>query len=121
MGKKMKNPPKIFHVNWFGTDSNGKFLWPGFGENLRVLEWIIERCQSKTKGNKTPIGFIPEEKELDLTGLKLSDDYLDKLLSVNKAEWREELKSQKEFLDTFGKDLPREIWAEYEALRKRLV
>ena len=120
MGKKMKKAPKIFHVNWFGIDEKGKFLWPGFGENLRVLEWIIERCQSKTKGNKTPIGYIPNQNELDLTGLKISKEALDKLLKINKSDWLEELKSQKEFLESFGADLPKEIWAEYEALKKRL-
>ena len=120
MGKRMVNPPKVFHVNWFRTDENGKFLWPGFGENLRILEWILDRCNNKVKANQTPIGYIPKPEDIDLTGLNLSPGTLDKLLSIDNQEWLEELKEIKVFFDKFGKDLPRELWQEYKALSKRL-
>ena len=71
MGKNMKNAPKIFHVNWFKTDENGKFLWPGYGDNLRVLEWIIDRSNGSTNAVQSPIGYLPNKKDLDLTGLEL--------------------------------------------------
>ena len=69
MGKRLEKVPKIFHVNWFRMDENGKFLWPGYGENLRVLEWILDRCNNKADAVKTPIGYIPAPNSLDLTGL----------------------------------------------------
>ena len=120
MGKRRVNPPKVFQVNWFRTDENGKFLWPGFGENLRILEWILDRCNNKVKANQTPIGYIPKPEDIDLTGLNLSPGTLDKLLSIDNQEWLEELKEIKVFFDKFGKDLPRELWQEYKALSKRL-
>ncbi len=72
MGRRMANPPKIFHVNWFRTDENGKFLWPGYGENLRVIEWILDRCRGEADAVKTPIGYVPTPESLDLTGLDVS-------------------------------------------------
>ncbi|MFH1655845.1 MAG: phosphoenolpyruvate carboxykinase (GTP) [Candidatus Omnitrophota bacterium] len=120
MGKKMAKPPRIFHVNWFRTDENGKFLWPGFGENLRVLEWILDRCNEKVSAVKTPIGFIPRKEDIDLTGLDLPKESLDKLLAIDKQEWLCELEAQKEFLNKFGKDLPDEISMEWQALKQRL-
>ena len=72
MGKRMTKPPKIFHVNWFRTDENGEFLWPGYGENLRVIEWILDRCRGEADAVKTPIGYVPTPDSLDLTGLDIS-------------------------------------------------
>lgn len=120
MGKKIKKQPKIFHVNWFRTDEKGKFLWPGFGDNLRVLEWILDRCDNKVGAATTPIGYIPRPENLDMSGLKLSDGALDKLLSVNKKDWLEELKGIKPFFKQFKKDLPEELWSEYGQLLDRL-
>jgi phosphoenolpyruvate carboxykinase (GTP) len=120
MGKRMKKPPKIFHVNWFRMDEKGKFLWPGFGENLRVLEWILERCQKRIEAVKTPIGYIPLASHIDMTGLALSEGAMAKLLEVNGADWQEELKGIRKFFKTFKKDLPEELWQECEALEKRL-
>ena len=77
MGRRMANPPKIFHVNWFRTDENGKFLWPGYGENLRVIEWILDRCRGEADAVKTPIGYVPTPESLDLTGLDISRETLD--------------------------------------------
>ncbi|MFH1269799.1 MAG: phosphoenolpyruvate carboxykinase (GTP) [Candidatus Omnitrophota bacterium] len=121
MGKKMVKPPKIFHVNWFRSDERGKFLWPGFGENLRVLEWILDRCDNKVEaGAMTPIGYIPRPSDIDMTGLELSLSVLDKLLAIDKEKWLEELKSIKAFFRQFKKDLPPELWQEYEELKYRL-
>lgn len=120
LGKKMNNPPRIFHVNWFRQDENGQFMWPGFGENLRVIEWILDRCNNKVDAVKTPIGYIPKPQDIDMTGLDLPPATLDKLLSIDKNDWLNELESQKEFFKIFGKDLPKEIVDEWQALKNRL-
>ncbi|MFA5097702.1 MAG: phosphoenolpyruvate carboxykinase (GTP) [Candidatus Margulisiibacteriota bacterium] len=121
MGKKMVSSPKIFHVNWFRQDENGDFMWPGFGENLRVLEWIIDRCRQKVKAVESPIGYLPDPEDIDLTGLDISLEKMKKLLSIDKSEWAVELESQKEFLRSFGRGLPKELWREHEGLKKRLA
>ena len=120
MGKRMNKPPKIFHVNWFRTDEKGEALWPGFGENLRVLEWILDRCNNKVEAMKSPIGYIPKTSDLDMTGLDLSPSTLKKLLAIDKKEWLRELKDIKKFFVQFKKDLPSELWQEYNLLAKRL-
>ncbi|MCL5770991.1 MAG: phosphoenolpyruvate carboxykinase (GTP) [Actinobacteria bacterium] len=120
MGSKMKNPPKIFHVNWFRTDDNGKFLWPGFGDNLRVLEWIIARSNNEVDAIKSPIGYIPDVKDLDLTGLSLDNNTLQKLFEINKDEWEKEAKDIKEFYNKFGDNFPEELNNELEDLIKRI-
>ncbi|NQT89674.1 MAG: phosphoenolpyruvate carboxykinase (GTP) [Candidatus Omnitrophica bacterium] len=120
MEKKLDKAPKIFHVNWFRQDKDGKFLWPGFGENLRILEWVLDRCNDKAGARKTPIGFVPNPTDIDMTGLKLSNDKMRELLLVDKKEWKQELKGQKEFLSRFEKDLPQGIKRQYLLLKKRL-
>lgn len=120
LGKKMSAPPKIFHVNWFKRDDQANFLWPGYGENLRVLEWIIQRCRAKVKARKTPLGYIPYAKDLDLTGLKMPAKKLKELFVINKADWSPELEDIKKFFKQFGQDLPPELWYEYKSLEKRL-
>ena len=120
MGKRMAKAPKIFHVNWFRTDEKGKVLWPGFGENLRILEWILERCNNKVGAVKTAIGYIPKISDIDMTGLELLAETLKKLFRINKGDWLEELKDIKKFFGQFKKDLPPELWREYDALSKRL-
>jgi phosphoenolpyruvate carboxykinase (GTP) len=120
MGKRLKVSPKIFHVNWFRMNAAGKFLWPGFGENLRVLEWILERAAGEADAVETPIGFIPKTTGLDLSGLNLSNDVMEELLSVDTKEWLEDLKSQEEFFNQFGSRLPAEIKSELANLKKRL-
>ena len=119
MGKRMKNAPKIFHVNWFRKDEKGKFLWPGYCENLRVLEWIVDRCDGKVDALKSPIGYIPKAENIDLTGLSLAPGILDKLFKLDKKHWVEELGGIKEFFKLFKKDLPEELWQEYEQLKQR--
>jgi len=121
MGKIMSKAPRIFHVNWFRTGADGKFLWPGYRENLRVLEWILDRCNGTVGCQKTPIGYLPRLKDIDMTKLNLAEGAIKKLLAVNRKDWLEELKGIKEFFKTFGDDLPEELWQEYYALHKRLT
>ena len=120
MGQRIKKQPKIFHVNWFRTGSDGKFLWPGFGDNLRVLEWILGRVEGTAEAEETPIGYIPKSNSIDLKGLSLDQNKVQELLSIDSQEWLEDLKSQEEFYVQFGDRLPKEIRSELDALRKRL-
>ncbi|MFA5095800.1 MAG: phosphoenolpyruvate carboxykinase (GTP) [Candidatus Omnitrophota bacterium] len=120
MGGRMAKPPKIFHVNWFRTDEKGEFLWPGYKENLRVLEWIIDRCNNKVGACETAIGYVPYPADIDMTGLKLAKGAMERLLEVRRPDWIEELKGIRKFFNCFKKDLPAELWEEYEALSWRL-
>ncbi len=120
MGRKLTNPPKLFHVNWFRTGTDGEFLWPGFGENLRVLDWIVRRCRDEVDAKETPIGYVPTSDGLDMDGLELSVEVMEQLLSISSDDWREEIKGIGEFFAKFGDRLPGEIWDEYRALRRRL-
>ncbi len=120
MGKKMAHQPKIFHVNWFRTDETGKFLWPGYGDNLRVIEWILDRCNNKVEAVMTPIGYLPKASDIDLTGLHIPNEAMHKLLEVNNKQWLEELKEVKHLFKQFNKKLPPELWQEYAQLEKRL-
>ena len=120
MGKRMQKSPKIFCVNWFRQDENGKFIWPGFGENLRVLEWILDRCNNKVDALKKPIGYIPKLGDIDMTGLELPAGTMERLLEINNEEWLKELVGIKEFFRKFKYDLPQELWDEFMALKERL-
>jgi phosphoenolpyruvate carboxykinase (GTP) len=120
MGSCMKRPPKIFHINWFRTDASGKFLWPGFGENLRVLLWVLARCSGKAGARMTPIGYIPELNDIEMTGIEGVSDKMKELFEVRADEWKEEAKEIKKFFETFGSRLPAGLWDEYNALCKRL-
>ncbi len=120
MGKKIPKPPKIFHVNWFRKGADGKFLWPGFGENVRVLKWILERVEGRGGAEETPIGFVPSRNALTLDGLNLSSETIDELLEVDPEDWEQELVDSKEFLQKFGSRLPREIREEHDKLSGRL-
>ena len=112
--------PRIFYVNWFRQDQNGKFLWPGFGENSRVLKWIFERCDGKVHAKETPIGRLPEIADLDTSGLDMSRDKLEQLLRVNVQEWLAEVPSIKEHFAKFGTHLPAGLNEELKALEERL-
>lgn len=112
-----ENLPKIFQVNWFRKDTNGKFLWPGFAENARVVEWIAGRLEGSLAGKETPIGVIPADGELNVSGLDLSRDQLEELLSVPEATWKPELESMQEFLDSFGMRIPNELGDELAKTR----
>ena len=120
MGPKLKNPPKIFHVNWFRKDADGKFLWPGYGENVRVLKWILDRIEGRAAANDTPIGYVPTADSLTLDGLNISRAAIDELLKVDSNDWAEELDSTGKFFEKFGKRLPEEIRAEHNSLAERL-
>ena len=120
MGTRMAKAPRIFAVNWFRMDAQGKFMWPGFGENLRILEWVLDRCENKVGAVQTPIGFVPNVYDLDMTGLSMGQEELSKLFEIRAEEWLEELRGIKQFFQTFNKDLPSELWDEYESLSRRL-
>ncbi|MDO4562851.1 MAG: phosphoenolpyruvate carboxykinase (GTP) [Clostridia bacterium] len=120
MGKKIPNPPKIFHVNWFRQDENGHFMWPGFGDNLRVINWILDRCDDKASASKTAIGYIPEPSDINIDGLDLDMDTLKELLSVDKEIWKSEIDGISEFFAKFGDKLPEGIKEQLEALKERL-
>jgi aspartate/methionine/tyrosine aminotransferase len=120
IGRRMAHPPKIFHVNWFRTDENGDFLWPGYGENLRVVEWILDRCRGEADAVKTPIGYVPAPDSLDMTGLNVSRETLAKLFLVNRASWYEETDGVASFFGQFGKRFPPALWEQLESLRQRL-
>jgi phosphoenolpyruvate carboxykinase (GTP) len=120
MGALLKTPPKIFHVNWFRQDASGRFLWPGFGENLRVLRWVLERCKSSDAAVETPIGWVPSPGAIDTTGLSLAPGAMEELSAVSKEAWRTEAAGIGEFFDKFGDRLPAEMTRQREALAKRL-
>ncbi|MBO7214526.1 MAG: phosphoenolpyruvate carboxykinase (GTP), partial [Clostridia bacterium] len=120
MGKKIGNQPKIFNVNWFRTDDEGNFIWPGFGDNLRVLEWIIKRCKGEVEANEVAIGYVPNAEDINIEGLDINLDTVKELLTVDKATWIEEVKGIKEFYAQFGDRLPKELAVELEALEARL-
>ena len=120
MGKKIGNQPKIFNVNWFRTDDEGNFIWPGFGDNLRVLEWIIKRCKGEVEANEVAIGYVPNAEDINIEGLDINLDTVKELLTVDKATWLEEVKGIKEFYAQFGDRLPKELAVELEALEARL-
>jgi phosphoenolpyruvate carboxykinase (GTP) len=112
--------PKIFYVNWFRQDENGKFLWPGYGENSRVLKWIFERCDGAVPATDTPIGRIPQPADLDLRGLELAQDRLARLLDVDVEGWRAEVPRIKQHFAQFGSRLPKGLLDEVEGLEQRL-
>lgn len=120
MGEKMTNPPKIFHVNWFKTDENDEFMWPGFGDNLRVILWMLNRCEGKAGAVETPLGFEPSAEDLDLTGLDISEDTLEKLLSVDKEVWKDEIQGIEEFYKQFD-SLPKEITENFNRLKEEIL
>src|SRR3954467_5055490 len=113
--------PKIFFVNWFRRGDDGRFLWPGFGENSRVMKWIIERVEGKANGSTTPIGIVPGAGDLDLEGLDVDAADVDEALAVNAAEWREELPLIEEWFEFVGEKLPTGIKDEFDALKHRLA
>jgi phosphoenolpyruvate carboxykinase (GTP) len=122
MGKKSSEDklPRIFYVNWFRKSAEGKWLWPGYGDNSRVLKWVIERVSGKGRAEKTAIGYIPAKDALDVSGLKISGSELSELLNVNTGEWKNEIPSIEEHYAQFGSHLPKELKEELQSLGKRL-
>jgi phosphoenolpyruvate carboxykinase (GTP) len=122
IGKKTTEDklPKIFYVNWFRRDKNGGFLWPGYGENSRVLKWVIDRIENKVSANETAIGLAPKAEDLELSGLSLSSEQINEVLAVNLEEWRDELPLIQEWFEKIGSKLPSELVAELETLKTKV-
>jgi len=114
--EKSENLPKIFHVNWFRQDAAGKFLWPGFGENLRVLRWILDRCEGRVGARETPIGYLPNADDIDTSGLNVKVETMDALLSVNVEQWKQEMDSVGDYLDSYGERLPQGLHDQHQRI-----
>ena len=112
--------PKIYHVNWFRTGSRGEFLWPGFGENIRALDWIVKRLEGEAKGSETPIGNVPDVNEFDIDETSVSKETLRELITVKKGEWVEEVGSHRDYFKSLGEKIPVELESEIKELEKRL-
>ena len=120
MGDLIQNKPKIFNVNWFRTDDEGNFIWPGFGENMRVLEWIMARCFDEVGADESPIGYVPKPEDINLEESGVSIETLSELLTIDKELWKKEAEGIREFYGKFGDKLPRELLEELEKLEKNL-
>lgn len=120
MGKKIKVQPKIFNVNWFRTDSEGHFIWPGFGDNMRVLDWILKRCEETVDADETAIGYVPKPEDINLEGCSVDEETLKGLLNVDTETWKKEAEGIKEFYKKFGDRLPKELEEELASLESRL-
>ena len=121
MGKEVgENTPKVFNVNWFRTDDEGHFIWPGFGDNMRVLMWILDRCDGKADAVETAIGFEPKAEDINVEGLEIGTDVIEGLLDVDKELWLKETEGIEEFYAKFGTHLPKELKDELETLKANL-
>lgn len=118
---KSENLPKVFHVNWFRKDADGNFMWPGFGDNMRVLKWITERCAGQSNAVKTPIGLIPNGSDLDLSGLDLDQKVVDALLAIDPNIWRTEIEAIEEYFGSFGERIPSEILVQIERIKREIT
>ena len=121
MGHVIANKPLIFHVNWFRTDDKGNFIWPGFGDNMRVILWILARCAGEVDAVRTPIGYVPKPEDINIEGLKgITVNTVKDLLSVDVESWKADIDNIKEFYNQVGDHVPAEMWEELNALEKRL-
>jgi phosphoenolpyruvate carboxykinase (GTP) len=120
VGKILRLPPRIFRVNWFRVGKSGRFLWPGFSDNLRVLKWILDRCEGHGDAVATPIGLVPAADAIDRQGLNLPDAVMSDLLKVDPAEWNEVIPDQKHFMVSFAGRIPKGILDEHQELSRRL-
>ena len=121
MGHHIRNKPKLFQVNWFRQDADGNYLWPGFGENLRIIEWILARSREEVEAVRTPIGFVPNVGDIDMSGLTLPDDVMQQLFRIDTADWQQELAGIREFFEQFGVRLPGELHRQADALERLLA
>jgi len=120
-GERGLKLPGIFHVNWFRRDESGRFLWPGFGENLRVLRWIIDRCKGAVGAAETPIGYLPHARDIDLRDIDVTPETLAELFAVDGEQWREEMESISEYLAGFGDRVPPALWQELDRILAALT
>jgi phosphoenolpyruvate carboxykinase (GTP) len=120
MQAKIPYPPKLFQVNWFRKGKDGKFLWPGFGENMRVLKWIVDRAHVRTTGQETVLGWVPKAGDLDLSGLNISSEQVDEATSIHPEEWKKELSSESDFFEMLGKTSPLTLQLQRQLLLSRL-
>jgi len=120
IGKRLSRPPKIFSINWFRVDEDGKFIWPGFGENIRVLKWIVDRVNNRAGAQETPVGLVPRLQDFNCEGLNVPSEKLEKLFEVNVSDWATEAEDIKNFLFQFGEHLPEGLREECKALTKHL-
>ena len=129
MGKKIKHQPKIFHVNWFRLTDEGKFIWPGFGDNFRVLEWIMRRCKNEVDAREVEIGYIPYAKDINLQDLEyeiepgrpFNEKELEAILTVEKEYWLTDIKSIEEFYAQFGSRMPEKLLEEFATFKNKLL
>jgi len=122
LGRSLKQPPKIFRVNWFRRDANGKFLWPGFSENMRVLAWIVGRCQGRAQGADTALGLMPRYQDLNWAGLeKMTAARFAELTQIDAAAWKEELRSHDELFAKLGARLPAALEARRGRMHEKLA
>jgi phosphoenolpyruvate carboxykinase (GTP) len=117
MQKRVPYPPKIFMVNWFRRGQDGKFLWPGYGDNMRVLKWILDRAHGKVGAQETLFGWVPKQGHIDLSGLDIPADVVDEATHIDEVEWKAELEDQKKFFDQFGDRMPKTL----ELVRQQLL
>ena len=121
MGTKIPHAPKIFHVNWFRTDDEGNFIWPGFGDNMRVLMWILDRCEGKVGADMTPIGYVPKAEDINIEGLDgITVDTIRDLLTIDKKAWLEDVQNIRAFYAQVGDSVPQALYDELDALEARL-
>jgi phosphoenolpyruvate carboxykinase (GTP) len=120
IGQQLKKPPLIFRMNWFRRDRDGNFLWPAYGENIRVLKWILDRVRGTGRAEETPLGFLPTPGAIDTEGLALGPGAMEELTSVDKGGWLNGVKEMEKFYAQFGERLPGEMWNEHRGLRNRL-
>lgn len=118
--KQLKLPPRFFHVNWFRRDTDGGFLWPGFGENIRVLEWIIHRCNGQARAHETRIGWVPEASDFNLDGVDVDAEHFARLMAFDPEEWKLEVISQSELFLRLFHTMPKQLVYERELLSARL-
>ncbi len=119
MEKRLAQPPKIFRVNWFRRDDEGRFLWPGYGENVRILKWIVEQIRGKADARETPIGYVPTQRALDVDGLDVPAATLEAALYCDRDQWFEALDELREFYEQFGSRLPAPIWEAHAQTARR--
>ena len=120
MRKQMEDCPRIFHVNWFRRDEQGRFMWAGFSENMRVLKWIVDRCRGRANAIETLLGWMPRAQDIDLEGLNLSPEAFRKLQNIDIDQFKQEVIGQEELFVKLAGDLPKEIVFQRELLVSRL-